>query len=71
LINHHEFRVQLDLPSLTPDMIDDFVSWLTEAGYKMPAFQTAERAFKRDLFKQFWKQYPAEKKQLKMDLPPF
>ena len=71
MINHADFRAQMKRPNLTPDVIDDFVTWLTDGGYKMPDFQTAQLEFKHDLFRQFWKQYPDEKKQLKLNLPPF
>jgi len=70
-MNHADFRAFMRLPSLTPDMIDDFVSWLTKGGYKMHDFQNAEIKFRRDLFRQFWKQYPQEKKQLQIFFPPF
>ena len=67
--NHHELRQELGRPNLTPDVIDDFVSWLTSHGYNMIEFQRSETKYKRELFSRFWKQYPTEKKNYKIDFP--
>ena len=66
-MDHAEYRRLLARPQLTPDVIDDFVTWFTEVqGIKTEAFRTAEMKYKRELFSKFWKGYPEEKKNYRM-----
>ena len=57
------------LPQLTPDLIDDFVTWLTSQGYNLYSFQLSDVAYRKKLFAQFWKQLPPDKKQFKINFP--
>jgi len=71
-MNHAQLRQDLNRPSLTPDVIDDFVTWLTSTrGFNIVDFQLSENRFKRDEFSKFWKDYPDELKQYSFCFPPF
>ena len=59
----------MQLPELDPDVIDDFVTWLTSHGYDLYSFQISDVKFKADLFRMYRNQLPPEKQQFKIDFP--
>lgn len=67
--NYDQFRDDVRMPQLTPDLIDDFVTWLTENGYDLYSFQLSDVKFRREMFSTFWKQTSPDQQQFKMDFP--
>ena len=63
------FREKMTMPLLTPDIIDDFVSWLTGHGYDMYSFQISDIAFRKKMFSQFLKETSADHQQHKIHFP--
>ena len=66
-MDHEQFKSEVKMPQLTADLIDDFVTWLTEGGYDLYSFQLSEVSYKRMLFQKFWKQTDSDQQQFKMD----
>lgn len=66
---HAKIRQDLSLPQLTPDVIDDFVTWLTGHGYDLQQYSSSDLKYKRDLFDRFWRDYPDESKNYKIEFP--
>lgn len=55
------------LPPMTPDTIDDFITW----GYKrfdLFSFQNSTLEYKKKKIKEFFKQLPEEKRQYSLPL---
>jgi hypothetical protein len=63
------FREKMTMPFLTPDIIDDFVSWLTGHGYDMYSFQISDIAFRKKMFSQFLKETCDDHQQHKIHFP--
>lgn len=68
-LDHQQLREDVNRPQLTPDIIDDFVTWLTEHGYDLYSFQMSDVSFKRSLFSQFWRQAGPDTKQTTLHFP--
>ncbi len=68
-MNHSKFRDELGKPNLTPDIIDDFVTWLCDHHFDLNQFRTENVQYKRRIFQEFWKEYPGEKKQFEIYFP--
>ena len=69
-ISYYEsFRDDMAMPNLPPDVIDDFVTWLTSHGYDLYSFQISDIQFKKQMFSQFIAQAKAETNQFKIDFP--
>jgi len=67
--DYNRLREEVKMPQLTPDLIDDFVTWLTSNGYDLYSFQLSEIKYRRMLFSQFWKQTDADQQQFTLDFP--
>ena len=67
--DYDRFREQMTMPFLTPDMIDDFVSWLTGHGYDMYSFQLSDVTFRKTMFSQFLMETGADQQQYKIHFP--
>ncbi|MFT7612206.1 MAG: hypothetical protein ACI9J3_001160 [Parvicellaceae bacterium] len=65
-MDHEQFKSEVRMPQLTADLIDDFVTWLTEQGYDLYSFQLSDVSYKRMLFQKFWNQIDPDQQQFKM-----
>lgn len=57
------------LPHMSPDVIDDFVTWLYER-VDIRSFERSDLAYKLKMFKQFQRSLSPEKLQLSLNLTP-
>lgn len=57
------------LPYMSPDIIDDFVTWLYER-VDIRSFERSDLAYKLKMFKQFQRTLKPEKLQLSLNLNP-
>lgn len=62
--NHSIFE---SLPPLTPDIIDDFITWAYPR-FCLYSFQNSTIDFKRKKLEEFFKELPEEKRQYQLDL---
>jgi len=57
------------LPYMSPDVIDDFVTWLYER-VDLRSFERSDLAYKLKMFNQFKRSLPPQKLQLSLNLNP-
>jgi hypothetical protein len=57
------------MPQLTPDLIEEFVTWLTKYGIDLYSFQQSDLKYRRKLFKRFTKETNGIHNQIKIDFP--
>ena len=58
-----------EIPQLTPDLIDEFVTWLTGYGIDLYSFQQSDIKYRRKLFKRFTRETKGIHNQTKIDFP--
>ena len=66
---YDQFKDSMSMPQLTPDVIDDFVSWLITHGYDMYSFQISDLKFRRNMFANYMQQSDQNIEQYKLHFP--
>ena len=69
LKNYENFKDSMAMPYLTPDVIDDFVSWLIGHGYDLYSFQISDLKFRRNMFANYMQQSDQNIEQYKLHFP--
>ena len=67
--NYDQFKDNMSMPHLTPDVIDDFVSWLSTNGYDMYSFQISDTKFRRTMFSKYLQESTQDSAQYKLHFP--